>query len=249
MKMLFTRFLPALCLVAILTACTKSVEPSTSGAEQGAVTGRITDEAGKPLAGIRVVIEHTVWVATYVYATTNEDGYYKAELPKDPAGSWTAKAQVKKNAYGQQYTFDLHPATDEPFTRNDKPVRDFTWKLSGPRPGTAQVYGAHVDVYQWGLDIPMTGVKLVFTPVAGETLADGTAAKLIERNVVDHAGTFMARDIPIGKYTVRAVYPGKTLLLDNRKDNGEPEVQKTVVFGKNGYLAETEYNIEFWLSE
>ena len=59
----------------------------------------------------------------------------------------------------------------------------------------------------------------------------------------------MVKDIPIGKYLVKAVYPGKTLLLQNRHDEAAPEVQKTIVFGKYGYLGETEYNVEFWLSE
>ena len=59
----------------------------------------------------------------------------------------------------------------------------------------------------------------------------------------------MVTDVPIGKYTVKAVYPGRTLLLEGRHDNYGAEVTKTVVFGKYGYLGETEYNIEFWLSE
>jgi hypothetical protein len=60
----------------------------------------------------------------------------------------------------------------------------------------------------------------------------------------------MAKDIPIGKYTVKVASPGKTLLLSNRhNDNDRRQVNKEVVFGKNGSLAETEYNIEFWMSE
>jgi hypothetical protein len=45
------------------------------------------------------------------------------------------------------------------------------------------------------------------------------------------------------------VYAGKTLLLDNRHDSGDPAITKEVVFGKKGNLGETEYNIEFWVSE
>ncbi len=79
-------------------------------------------------------------------------------------------------------------------------------------------YGAHVDVYPFGTDVPLEGVKLVFTPTEN-TLIDGSPAATIERTVEDVAGTFMAKDIPIGKYTVKAVYPGKTLLLDNRHND------------------------------
>jgi hypothetical protein len=60
----------------------------------------------------------------------------------------------------------------------------------------------------------------------------------------------MVKDIPIGKYSVKAIYPGKTLLLENRHmDNDDAAIDKQVVFGKNGNLGETEYNIEFWVSE
>jgi hypothetical protein len=59
----------------------------------------------------------------------------------------------------------------------------------------------------------------------------------------------MVRDVPVGKYRVKAVYGGKTLLLKNRHLDEQPGVSKAVVFGKSGYLSETEYNIEFWLSE
>jgi hypothetical protein len=105
-----------------------------------------------------------------------------------------------------------------------------------------------VDLYQFGTDVDPSQVKLEFTPLEN-TLIDGTPAVAFERPVHDVAGTFMVTDVPIGKYTVKAVFPGKTLLLDNRHDDEEPAVSKTVVFGKNGYLGETEYNIEFWLSE
>jgi hypothetical protein len=37
--------------------------------------------------------------------------------------------------------------------------------------------------------------------------------------------------------------------LDNRHQEDAAETTKPVVFGKNGLLAETEYNIEFWISE
>ena len=59
----------------------------------------------------------------------------------------------------------------------------------------------------------------------------------------------MAKDVPIGEYMVKAIYNGKKLLLNNRHlDDGNDE-NKTVVFGKNGYLGETEYNIEFYVTE
>jgi hypothetical protein len=106
-----------------------------------------------------------------------------------------------------------------------------------------------VDLYAFGTDVQPDQVKIVFTPLE-PTLIDGSTAVSFEKRVEDVAGTFMAKDIPIGKYSIKAIYPGKTLLLKNRhSDNGEAAESQEVVFGKNSSMAETEYNIEFWLSE
>jgi hypothetical protein len=59
----------------------------------------------------------------------------------------------------------------------------------------------------------------------------------------------MVKDIPIGKYSVKAVYSGKTLLLKRKRVTDVEEINKEVVFAKDGFLADTEYNIEFMVSE
>ena len=235
----------------LLTACEKE-EPITEVIVPTAstVNGKVTDAQGKPLAGVKVVLEHTVWAATYVFATTDASGNYAAELPATPAGSWTAKAQITKAAYGKEYKFDLAVDNTAPFTASQKTVRNFTWKLSGEKPNGTGYYGAHVDVYQWGTDVPMDEVKLLFTPLnASSKLIYGSPVQAFERQVEDVAGTFMVKDVPIGQYMVKAVYPGKTLLLKNRHEEEQPEESKTAVFGRYGYLGETDYNVEFWLSE
>ena len=116
------------------------------------------------------------------------------------------------------------------------------------RPGNTGFYGAHLDLYAFGTDIQLDKIKLVFTPLE-PLLIDGSPAIPFEKMVEDVAGTYMARDIPIGKYSVAAAYPGKALLLDNRHLDDPLATNKTVVFGKYGPLANTEYNIEFWVSE
>jgi|SRR6476620_5340080 len=244
--------LPALfILTTSFISCKKEAgSKNESQNETGFVTGKITDSKGNIISGAKITIEHTVWYDSYLNATTDANGNYKIAIPSEPAGDWTAKAQLTKSAYGQEYVFDLNADKTDPFTCNNSTVRNFTWKLSGKRTGSDSYYGAHVDLYQFGTDVDMNKVKLVFTPYPGEEkLIDGSPASIIERNVEDVAGTFMVKDIPIGKYLVKAVYPGKTLLLQNRHDEAAPEVQKTIVFGKYGYLGETEYNVEFWLSE
>jgi hypothetical protein len=245
--------MPFICCT-FLAACSKkdigkdlSEGPET---KKGIVRGAVTDAKNLPVKDARITIDHTVWYNSYLLASSDNEGNYQVPLPDDPAGDWTAKAQLIKTAYGQTYKFDLEPDKTEAFNKASGAVRNFKWKLSGQRPGGNSYYGAHVDLYQFGADVDMTKVKLLFTPFPGEnTLIDGTTAASFESSVEEVAGTFMVKDVPIGKYTVKAVYAGKKLLLNNRHIDDNNEENKIIVFGKYGYLGETEYNIEFYVTE
>src|SRR5687768_8451686 len=101
------------------TACTKTstdapgAENTTNtSVEKSLIKGRITDSKGNPIANAKVVIEHTVYYATYVYATSDNNGYYKATVPN---GSWQASVQIERNYLDRTYKFDLHPDNAEPF--------------------------------------------------------------------------------------------------------------------------------------
>lgn len=249
------RYLMLLVLIGLsVAACEKetgqpAATPVDTTVPQGSVTGKVVTAQNVPLPAVKITIEHTVWHASYLFAASNAQGAYRVDLPADPAGDWTAKAQLTKTAYGNTYKFDLDPDKTAAFNRSSGATRNFVWRLSGQRPNGGS-YGAHVDLYQFGTDADMTKIKLVFTPYPGEaTLIDGTGATTFERTVEDVAGTFMVKDVPIGKYTVKAVYPGKQLLLNNRHEDDKDESTKTVVFGKWGYLGETDYNIEFFVTE
>ena len=239
---------------AILPACSKNQSDKNvsegPGAKAGTVSGIVSDTKNRPVKDAHITIEHTVWHGSYLLASSDHEGKYQVLLPDDPAGDWTAKAQLTKTAYGQTYKFDLEPDKADAFNKASGAVRNFTWRLSGQRSGSSSYYGAHVDLYPFGADVDMTKVKLSFTPFPGETgLIDGTIATSFDRPIEEVAGTFMVKDVPIGKYTVKAVYPGKKLLLNNRHTDDNNEESKTVVFDKYGYLGETEYNIEFYVTE
>lgn len=236
-------------VVICSNACDKDVRPAQPVIQKGKITGRITNSRGQAIHGATIIQEHTVWFNSFVSTNSDVTGNYEADIPTSPSGSWSAKATLTKSAFGQNYKFDLHPDASGSFNANNNVVRNFQWNLTGERPNGGQ-YGAHVDVYAIGNGIPLTQVKLVFTPFPGETtLIDGSAITGFERELEEVAGTFMVRDIPIGKYMVKAVAPGRTLLLDYKHDNGDPQLNKPVIFGKYGFLADTEYNLAFWLSE
>lgn len=251
MKMIIQPALVLLLMTGSLSGCKKDSGAANAPlVKAGLLTGKVTDSRGNNIAGAKIVSEHTVWYNTHTTVTSNNSGNYQLSIPSEPAGSWTAKAQLTKTAWGQQYLFDLAPDKTDAYTSKEGAERNFSWKLSGERPGGTGHYGAHVDLYQFGVSVPMEEIKLVFTPYPGETtLIDGSPSIPFERNIEDVAGTFMVKDVPIGKYNVKAVFGTKTLLLDYRHNSGNPETSKTVVFGKQGYLGATEYNIEFWVSE
>jgi hypothetical protein len=245
--------IPFICS-AVLAGCSKNENdkdsPESPETKKGIVSGVVTDAKNLPVKDARITIEHTVWYNSYLFASSDNEGKYQVSLPDDPAGDWTAKARLIKTAYGQTYQFDLEPDKTDAFNKASGAVRNFKWKLSGQRPGGTGYYGAHVDLYQFGADVDMTKIKLSFTPFPGEaSLIDGTTTASFERSVEEVAGTFMVKDVPIGKYTIKAEYAGKKLLLNNRHIDDNNEESKTVVFGKYGYLGETEYNIEFYLTE
>lgn len=246
MKKIIPLITLAVAVATCVSACSKKDNPSNDNSRP-TVTGKITSANGQPIAGARVLIEHATFYAHYVIGATDANGNYKLVIPAEPAGSWTVKAQFTKEAFGKEYRFDLHSDNNDPINGTSSVVRNFTWKLSGQKPGGG-VYGAHLDLYQLGTDANMTDVKIQLTPVE-PTLIDGSTATVLEKRVEDHAGTFMIRDVPIGKYKVKAMLPGKTLLLRNRHSDAEAAIEKMAIFGKSGYLAETEYNIEFWLEE
>ncbi|MBO9592532.1 MAG: carboxypeptidase regulatory-like domain-containing protein [Niabella sp.] len=244
--------LPFICST-VFAACSKNGSgenmPEASGTA-GRVSGLVTDTRSVPVKDARITIEHTVWYNSYLSGTSNNDGRYQVLLPDDPAGDWTAKAQLTRTAYGQTYTFDLDPDKTGAFNKTNGAVRNFKWKLSGQRPGGMGYYGAHVDLYAFGTDVDLTKVTLSFTPFPGEPrLIDGTTSTPFERPVEDVAGTFMVKDVPVGKYIVKAIYAGKKLFLNNRHADDTNEENKTVVFGKYGYLGETEYNTAFYITE
>ncbi|HEX5150238.1 MAG TPA: carboxypeptidase-like regulatory domain-containing protein [Parafilimonas sp.] len=234
------------CKKEAVVVSSSSYNESITG-KTGTVTGKATDSRGNVLQGVEVTVEHTVWLGTYLYATTNNKGKYNISIPSAPAGAWTAKARYSKDAYGKTYLFDMKGDTAS-FTRAEATVRNFKWVLSGKKPAPKTYYGAHVDLYPFGTDVQMDKIKIIFTPV-DSILIDGSPAISFERYVEDVAGTFMVKDVPIGRYSIKAAYPGKKLYLENRHDNKKPAIKKTVVFDKYGFLGDTEYNIEFWVSE
>lgn len=207
--------------------------PPTIAQEKGTVKGRVTDGAGRGIAGAKVVIEHTQFYAHYVYAVTKADGSYSTAVP---AGSWKASVQIERTFNGKKYRFDLQPDNPAPFAGTAGATRNFVWKISGPRP-EGGFYGSDLAVYnEPGASLLIENVAVTLTPV--DSLANGARGSVVQKNLVDiGGGEDGIRDIPLGAYRVTAKNKatGKPLLIRLRNKGAyQPSLTATFEAGLTG---------------
>jgi hypothetical protein len=227
--------------IIILTACHKNDDKVDNGSnEKGYVTGAVTDTKGNAIAGAEIVIDNTLIYNSNLVTTSDANGKYKVKL--SGAFTWMAYATMHKSYNGKTYKFDLHSEKDEGFT-SDGAVRNFSWKLSGSKPGSTATYGAMVQLEsEIGSPIMAEDVDFILTPAG--PLIDGSAGQsLTLRGGLPRSSTyFKLADIPLGRYTMKARYSGQYLTLVNTltnetgKDlvlNFEPEINIAGGYCKN----------------
>lgn len=202
------------------------------------VSGRVTDGNSKPIANAKVVIENTLFYANYVYAVTNIDGYYSTPVPN---GSWKASVRIEKTFAGKTYRFDLHPDDDAPFAGTKGAVRNFVWKITGPRP-EGGFYGSDLAVYnQPGTSLLMDDVIVTLTPI-GE-LINGSKGGVIQKSLVDiGGGEDGVRDIPLGQYKITAKTKAGKPLKIRLRNKGQYQDAYTALF-EAGLTGVTYYKI------
>lgn len=216
-------------LLAILAI--SSTAAYAQAGEKGYATGRIADGKGNPLAGVEVTVENTlIGNHTSAGAVTDNQGNYKIKLSN--IGSFHASAYLKKSANGVNYLLPLHPNNNAPFG-NEGAVRHFQWKLSGPKPGAMEgFYGATMEISnEPGYYIDEEKIEFTLTPVGA--LIDGSqGATLKLKPGMPQTPTYgMVVNIPLGKYSVSAVYKngGATPLLLKKRDSDQAYGASTIV--------------------
>lgn len=240
-------FLFALIVINVFfsAACTKSDNdiasagnPSTDTVEKGILKGRITDSNGQPISEAQIVAEHTVYYASYVYAISDDNGYYRTNIPQ---GSWQASVRLIKYFLGNEYAFDMHPANPEPFAGTEGAIRNFTWKLNGQKPNGGY-YGNSVAVYLPGAELQSDDVELTLIPEG--PLADGNNGQTITSSLSDiGGGEDGIKDIPLGKYTITARKKSSGHLLKIRIRNTGTYYDSVTGILKPGYTGSTNYQI------
>lgn len=210
-----------------------------SAAHAGVVQGTVRDAAGRPLAGVKITIENTVFHASYVFGQTDAQGQYRVEVPN---GSWKAHAQLTRDYHGQELSFDL-AADGGPFAGTTGATRNFTWRLAGPRgdDGGGGAYGARVTIYRGDFDEWFELHDLEVTLVPDGPLPDGSAGRTIVASPAE--GSDFIDDVPVGRYTVtvrhRAGGP-RPVRVRNKGAYGE---RATVLFAAP-YPGSSRYGVE-----
>ena len=194
-------FLAAL-LLPLLAACEGNGDSAVVRTEGGYATGKVVDTRGNPIPGARILLDNTVFYASYINGSTKEDGTYRI---KAQPGAWRAYASFKKTYNGNTYSLQLHPDTIDSFDDTGA-VRNFTWKLEGREPENEYgYYGGLVKVFtDHGFYEDMDDVELTLTPRG--PLIDGSVGKTLVLRQGDHYWVQYGylQDIPIGRYTVTA---------------------------------------------
>ncbi|WP_426750678.1 carboxypeptidase-like regulatory domain-containing protein [Myxococcus sp. Y35] len=219
------RGLPLLLLGASLacSACsdngssTPNPPPNPGNTEAHVVKGRATDATGKPLAGVEVVADNQFLGDSNVVGVTGADGTYRLDLGR-AAVTWNTSASLQREFNGRTYTFDLHPRNPSPFAGNEGAVRDFTWKLTGTRPGGG-FYGSgvyfdlrdYVDPSDPDQAVTREHIELTLTPTG--PLVDGSTGAPVTGRGTSTPDGFGLQDLPLGRYTVTGRYapPGQAV--------------------------------------
>ena len=204
-------------------------------AERGSVSGRATDAKGFPLKNVAITLSHTVWTDKSLSAVTDSSGFYKIVLPAEPRGNWNISAAYRTNAYDQDYSFLLDVDDNSSFGGVRGAIRNFKWKLSGEN--MSGVYGAAIHVHQKQYNIPLDEVKLILSPKE-ELLIDGSDAKAMERRLKNVGGSYIAADVPIGRYLVQAFLDNRPLKIAAGKNLPANDTAEIIFCGtSNGYNA------------
>ncbi|GGT33711.1 hypothetical protein GCM10010176_092810 [Nonomuraea spiralis] len=177
------------------------------------VQGRVVNSAGQPVEGAKVVVKDRRYYNSDIVLLSDRDGVYRSRLPREPS-SWVVSASVTRQFHGKQYTFDLEPSSTASFRASAGGVRNFTWRVTGRRPGAdGRYYGGLVATNLWFENLPenvdQDNVRLTMTPVG--PLIDGSKGKVVSgRKPVYTDSGWAVVDVPLGRYRISATYRSAT---------------------------------------
>ncbi|TJZ62895.1 carboxypeptidase regulatory-like domain-containing protein [Sphingobacterium olei] len=187
----------------------------------GVVSGKTLDGSGKPLAGVTILIDNSIFFNSHLSTRSDVNGSYMVTVP---TGAWYAFAQLKVIYNNLEYQLYLHPDNPSGFG-GEGAIRNFSWKLTGEKPAPLSgYYGGLVTIDNFpGVYLENDLIEFHFT--AEGNLVDGSPGQVLTRKTSDGN---QIQDIPIGRYTVTAHY--KTEKLKLRRWNSDDVFQESLTF-------------------
>ncbi|MFB9994920.1 hypothetical protein ACFFLM_23500 [Deinococcus oregonensis] len=213
--------------------------PASNQATPYVMKGVVKDEQGKPVAGVEVFADNTLYYNMNARGKTDAQGRYSIELPRQDLGTWTAGAYVKREYNGVNHEFRLYADDESAFSASKGAVRNFVWRLSGER-GDGNI-GKLVYIYITE-GVSISNVEVTLTPKG--PLADGSAGKPITRRV----STGRIENVPVGRYTAtaRLLRDGQAPLplLVSPGQGGNYGASATADFEKSNYGTIMEFTVK-----
>ncbi|RZS69206.1 carboxypeptidase-like regulatory domain-containing protein [Pseudobacter ginsenosidimutans] len=199
--------LHAICVLVTMTSCKKGNDgdDSINKAEKGYATGKVADTKGKPLSNVEITVENVLPGASNSYTgKTDANGFYKIKI--GPVGEYHASAYHTVLYNGVTYSLPMHSDNDAVFS-NEGAVRNFEWKLtgsmySGGRYGSSITLDADINFM---INDP-ENIEYTLKPV-GKLIDGSDGQELVLHPGLPNTESYgKLLDIPIGRYTLSAVY-------------------------------------------
>lgn len=161
------------------------------------------------------MINNALWFNRNIVLKSGADGSYRFVLP--PTDAWYVRGTTDVVYNGRTYTIELRPDFSASFPGTEGHVVNLEWTMTGAVPddyATGGFYGGDVQMDAGPGMFILEGVTLTLTPVG--TLLDGSTGKVIAHTVSERVGFIRLRDVPMGRYTIRATLHGTPLLIRKR---------------------------------
>lgn len=200
----FTLALSVLSLVALgLSAATRPT-PNT-------VSGRVVDERGKPVPGVKIIVEPAMFRGT-VTTTTNAQGRYQSIELNPATNPYYVYAYKEVKYHDQRYCLRMAGDPEpyqEAFNAKAGAVRNFVWRIRGESDMPSSEYGGGT----WGGTLSFERLDtdddhlidrdaaVEVTLVPDGPLIDGSKGATVTRTVQVSRGL---SDVPVGYYKLSA---------------------------------------------
>ncbi|PYE53163.1 carboxypeptidase-like regulatory domain-containing protein [Deinococcus yavapaiensis] len=176
------------------------------------VSGSVIDERGKPVAGVKIIIEPAMFRGT-IFTSTNAQGRYQSIELNAATNPYYVKAYKEVKYHDQQYCLRMAGAPEayqEAFNAKAGATRNFVWRIRGESDMPSTPYGggswggtlAFESVYIDDAHLIDREATIEVTLVPDGPLIDGSKGATITRTIQVLKGL---TDIPVGYYKFSAV--------------------------------------------